>query len=166
MAGLSDASSPHAVGLMIQLAVGDFYRMDYDGMRGWRERALAATEPLSELPLTAASRAILAVAAAFMGAIPEGETHRSEAAGLVDALPDDELGRRLDALADLSTAELYLHRYAGTAAARALAAAAAADGIGARVDAAVARTLARRALARALERAGRASADGRSVRSG
>ena len=29
----------------------------------------------------------------------------------MDALADDELGLRLDALANLATAELYLHRY-------------------------------------------------------
>src|ERR671912_348977 len=35
-----DPSSPAAVELMIHLAGGDFYRMDYDGMRDWGERAL------------------------------------------------------------------------------------------------------------------------------
>ena len=32
---------------MIQLAVGDFYRMEYEAMREWGERALAAAQDLS-----------------------------------------------------------------------------------------------------------------------
>ena len=86
---------------MIQLAVGDFYRMEYEAMRDWGERALAAAQDLSDPPLTAASTAVLAVAAAFMGAIPEAKVRSSEAASLVDALADDELALRLDALANL-----------------------------------------------------------------
>jgi DNA-binding NarL/FixJ family response regulator len=110
LGGLSDASSPQAVELMLNLAAGDFYRMDYEGMRGWGERALDVARALDE-PLVAASLAVLAVAAAFMGPVAEAEAYRSEAAALVDALPDDELAGRLDALTSLSAADLYLHRY-------------------------------------------------------
>ena len=109
--GLSSASSADAVALMIQLAVGDFYRMEYEAMREWGERALAAARDLSDPPLTAASTAVLAVAAAFLGAVADAKSRSSEAAALVDTLADDELGLRLDALANLATAELYLHRY-------------------------------------------------------
>ncbi len=109
--GLPSASSAHAVALMIQLAVGDFYRMEYQAMREWGEPALAAAQDLSDQPLIAASTAVLAVAAAFLGAVADAKTRSSEAAALVDTLADDELGLRLDALANLATAELYLHRY-------------------------------------------------------
>jgi DNA-binding NarL/FixJ family response regulator len=109
--GLPSASSAHAVALMIQLAVGDFYRMDYQAMREWGERALVAAQDLSDQPLIAASTAVLAVAAAFIGAVADAKMRSSEAAALVDTLADDELGLRLDALANLATAELYLHRY-------------------------------------------------------
>jgi ATP/maltotriose-dependent transcriptional regulator MalT len=108
---LSNTSSAHAVALMIQLAVGDFYRMQYEAMREWGERALAGAQDLSDPPLIAASTAVLAVAAAFLGAVPDAKSRSSEAAALVDKLADDELGLRLDALANLATAELYLHRY-------------------------------------------------------
>jgi ATP/maltotriose-dependent transcriptional regulator MalT len=111
LAGLPDARSTTAVQLMIHLATGDFYRMDYEEMREWGARAHEAARALGERPLTAASAAVLAVAEAFMGAIPEAELHSSEAAALADHLPDEELGRRLDSLANLATAELYLHRY-------------------------------------------------------
>jgi ATP/maltotriose-dependent transcriptional regulator MalT len=112
LARLPDASSAAAVELMIHLAAGDFYRMDYEEMREWSARALMAAQALGERPLTAASMGVLAVAEAFIGAIPEAEAHSSHAAALVDALADDELGLRLDSLANLATAELYLHRYA------------------------------------------------------
>jgi DNA-binding CsgD family transcriptional regulator/tetratricopeptide (TPR) repeat protein len=113
---LSDASSPQAVELMIHLAIGEFYRMDYAGMREWGERALAVAQPLGVLSLTAASVAVLAVAEAFVGAVPEAEAYSTQAAALLEALGDDELGGRLDALANLATAELYLHRYQHAAA--------------------------------------------------
>jgi DNA-binding NarL/FixJ family response regulator len=111
LSGLATASSPQAVDLMLHLAAGDFYRMDYEGMRAWGERALGVTRALDELPAAAASLAVLAVATAVTGPLPEAEAYRSVAAALVDALSDDELANRLDALTSLSAADLYLHRY-------------------------------------------------------
>jgi ATP/maltotriose-dependent transcriptional regulator MalT len=116
LSGLPDAASPQAAELMLHLASGDFYRMDYRAMRGWGERALAAARQLGDVPLTAASTAVGAVAAAFTGAIPEADAYRSEAAALVDALPDHRLANRLDAVTTLSAADLYLHRYHDAAA--------------------------------------------------
>src|SRR5439155_18185566 len=63
------SASSQAAALMIQLAVGDFYRMDYEAMRDWGERALATARRLSDPPLAAASTAVLAVAAAFAGTV-------------------------------------------------------------------------------------------------
>ena len=45
---------------MLQLAEGDFYRIDYVGMRRWGERALGVAEELDEL-FHAASLAVIAV---------------------------------------------------------------------------------------------------------
>jgi DNA-binding NarL/FixJ family response regulator len=120
------SSSPEAVELMMHLAAGDFYRMDYEGMRDWGERALVVAETLDE-SLAAASLAVLAVAAAFIGPVSEAQAFRSTAAVLVDSLPDDRLEARLDAVSNLSAANLYLHRYddAAALAARGLAVAAA-----------------------------------------
>jgi DNA-binding NarL/FixJ family response regulator len=114
-----ESSSPQSVALMLQLAVGDFYRMEFEGMRAWGERALAASTALEATVLVAASEGVLAVAAAFVGATPDAEHHRSRAAALLDAVSDEEVGLRLDALATLCTAELYLQRFdAATAHAR------------------------------------------------
>ena len=99
-----------------------FFRMDYELMREWAERALSTARPLGDRPLTAAAVAVLAFASATSGATPEAEAHRSEAAALVADLDDDELALRLDAAANLAGAELYLDRYeeAGAHAERAL----------------------------------------------
>jgi DNA-binding NarL/FixJ family response regulator len=111
LASLSDSSSPQAVVLMIHLAVGGLYRMDFDAVREWGERALAVAGKLGNGPLTAASMALLAVADSFTGDARDARARTSEAAALVDGLPDEELGSRLDSLANLCAAELYLHRY-------------------------------------------------------
>jgi DNA-binding NarL/FixJ family response regulator len=112
LSGLSDTSSSAAVELTINLAVGDFYRMDYQGMGECGERALSAAQPLCEPRLAVAGTAILAVAKAFSGAIPEAEVRCTQAATILAALSDEDLTPRLDALANIATAELYLHRYA------------------------------------------------------
>ena len=109
---LESPGSPEAVALMIELAVDGFYRMEYEPMREWAERALSAARPLDDRPLTAAALATLAYAAALGGAMADAETHRSEAAALVDALSDQELALRLDAAVNLAAAELDLERFA------------------------------------------------------
>lgn len=110
LGGVADASSAQAVTLMLHLADGDFYRMDYVGMRDWGERALVVAERL-EQPLAAASLAVLAVAACFTGVPSEADAFTSTAAVLADTLGDDELEGHLGAVTNLSAAELYLHRY-------------------------------------------------------
>jgi len=116
LASLSEDSSPQAVALMIHLAVGGLYRMDFDTVREWGDRALGVARRLGNRPLTAASTALLAVADSFTGRVKDAQAHTSEAAALVDGLTDEELGRRLDALANLCAAELYLHRFGEAAA--------------------------------------------------
>jgi DNA-binding NarL/FixJ family response regulator len=108
--GVADAFSTQAVTLMLHLADGDFYRMDYVGMRDWGERALVVAEQL-DLPLAAASLAVLGVATCFTGAPSEADAFTSTAAVLADTLTDEELEDHLDAMTNLSAAELYLHRY-------------------------------------------------------
>ena len=103
--GLEDHGSREAVVLMVELATGAFYRVEYEPMRDWAARALAAAHRLGDRPLTAAALAALALACASAGAFAEAEAHRADAAALVDALSDDELALRLDAAANLATAE-------------------------------------------------------------
>ena len=70
----------------------------------------AATALADDLSMVAA-RAMLALAGAFGGEIPAGQAHRLQAARIIDALPDDQLALRLDAVTFLGTAELYLDLY-------------------------------------------------------
>ena len=112
LARLPDPASTQTVELLLHLSTGHFYRQDYPAMRESAERALVAAEALGDKPLMAASGAALTAALAFIGGEPETDTRRIDAAALVDAMSDDELGLRLDAVANLCAAELYLDRFA------------------------------------------------------
>jgi DNA-binding CsgD family transcriptional regulator/tetratricopeptide (TPR) repeat protein len=120
---LPDQGSTEAVPLMIELAMNGFWRARYEPMREWADRAVSSARLLGDALLTAAALAVLALAESTLGAAERGEAAISEAASLVESLPDDELARRLDAAAWLAGAELYLDRYVGADAhaARALA---------------------------------------------
>ena len=109
--GFAEPGSPEAATLMIELAMDGFFRMDYERMREWAERALSAARPLADRPLTAAAVAVLAFGGAASGATEQAGTHLLEAAALVADLDDAELALRLDAAANLAGAELYLDRY-------------------------------------------------------
>jgi ATP/maltotriose-dependent transcriptional regulator MalT len=108
---LEDGDSPEAAALMIELALDGVYRMEYEQIGIWAERALGIARSLGDQPLTASAVAILAWGAGLSGATSEAERHRNEAAALVDALSDRELALRLDAAVNLAGAELYLDRF-------------------------------------------------------
>ena len=106
-----EAGSAEAASLMIDLALGAIYRLDFETSREWATRALDAARPLGERPLTAAATAALATAGAFAGPRADAERHCSQAAALVDAMPDRELALRLDAVSLVTVAEAYLDRF-------------------------------------------------------
>ena len=109
--GLSDPGSSDAATLMIELAMDGFFRMDYELMHEWAERALSAAQALDDRPLTAAAVAVLAFASAANCATEEARRRCLEAAALVAALDDAKIALRLDAAVNLAGAELYLDRY-------------------------------------------------------
>jgi DNA-binding NarL/FixJ family response regulator len=108
---LGDSRSPEAVTLMIELALDSRHRTEYDEMRRWSAEALQLARSLSEDALAAIAVALLANADAFAGAIAEAKAHLHEAAALVDGMPDSALAPRLDAIANVATAELYIDRF-------------------------------------------------------
>jgi DNA-binding CsgD family transcriptional regulator len=108
---LPDRSSPEGAALMIDLAVDAFFGSDYEGMRDWGIEAVETAKPLDDPPLTAAAAAIAAFGGSCAGPIPESEAHRAMAADLVDAMPDEALAQRLDAMQWLSAADFYLEKY-------------------------------------------------------
>jgi ATP/maltotriose-dependent transcriptional regulator MalT len=112
---LTDQHSADAVALMVALAADGLFLMDYTSMQRWGTAAVAGAERLSDPVLTAAAEAVLALGCAFTGDIDQASTHRHVAATLVDALSDDELSDRLDAIGHLAGAEMYLERFEETA---------------------------------------------------
>jgi ATP/maltotriose-dependent transcriptional regulator MalT len=109
---MPDPGSREAAALMIDLGVGAFYRMENDEARAWADRALAVARPLGDAPLEAAAGALAALALAIAGSSKEAGDYRARAAASVDAMDDDELAVRLDAIANLAGAEGYLEGFA------------------------------------------------------
>jgi ATP/maltotriose-dependent transcriptional regulator MalT len=103
--------SPEAVDLMIELALNTVYRTKYEAVQNWAGRAVSVARQLGEPTLTAVALSMFALADAMAGAGAQAQTDASEAAAVIDALPDDELAHRLDAALWLAAAELYLDRY-------------------------------------------------------
>jgi ATP/maltotriose-dependent transcriptional regulator MalT len=111
---LDDPASQQAVELMIALAVNGLIAFNNDERRSWAARALTAAMPLEDHILRAEA---LALSAWPTGSDADAETRTKvdTAAALLDELPDDQVGRRLDALAYLATAEFYLDRFEAAA---------------------------------------------------
>jgi DNA-binding NarL/FixJ family response regulator len=110
LASLGDPDSEEAVKLMIELAVDKFHVAAWDEMRDWAARAIDGSRRLGDPALLAAALGIRAWAASLAG-VGAALEQRDEAAELIDALPDDVLARRLDALAHLAAAEMYVDRF-------------------------------------------------------
>lgn len=108
LAGLEEQVSADGAGLMLDLAMDGYFGADYDRMHMWGERALEIAVQLGEPPLTAAAHAVVCLGDAYGDRIPSALVHHAEAQRLVDALDDLALVQRLDALANLGGAEIYL----------------------------------------------------------
>jgi DNA-binding NarL/FixJ family response regulator len=111
---LTDRGSTAAVELMVALATDGFYRRDFDTMQEWAEAAVAAAA--DDRLLAATAEATLALACSFTGATAPAVEHSEAAARVIDALSDDEISERLEAIGHLAGAELYLDRFVETAA--------------------------------------------------
>jgi DNA-binding CsgD family transcriptional regulator len=111
LASLREPSSAQAAKLMIELAVDKFHVADWAEMRAWAARAIDTARPLGDPALLAAAFGIQAWAASLAGGGAEAQVQCDEAAALVDGLEDDVIARRIDALAHLAAAELYLDRF-------------------------------------------------------
>jgi ATP/maltotriose-dependent transcriptional regulator MalT len=111
LSGLPEPTSVESVGLLIELALNEFYRSNYQAMHDWAGRAVSAANVLGDAPLMAAALAMPGLADAMTGASERARSHRADAAALVDSLSDGELSLRLDAAVWLAAAELYLDLY-------------------------------------------------------
>jgi predicted ATPase/DNA-binding NarL/FixJ family response regulator len=113
---LTDRETEDGVALMVALATDGFFRLEYEAMQRWAASAVTGAAQLHNPPLTAAAEAVLAFGASLTGASESAAAHCLAAAEVIDALPDDELSGRLDAIGHLAAAELYLERFEDTAA--------------------------------------------------
>jgi DNA-binding CsgD family transcriptional regulator/tetratricopeptide (TPR) repeat protein len=108
---LGDAQSADAVDLMVELSVDGFHAGDFESMRRYAERAVAAATPMDERALLAATLSVRAWGGAMAGDGERAQTHCDEATELVDQLSDEEVARRLNTLAHLVGADVWLDRY-------------------------------------------------------
>ena len=108
---LNDRTSPDAASLAIALASTGFQTGSYASSHEWGMRAALAAESPGNQALRAAALSAQAVGAAFAGEVVNGLEMSTAASQLVDSLPDDVIKTRLDALSNLTAAELYLDRY-------------------------------------------------------
>jgi DNA-binding CsgD family transcriptional regulator len=107
---LDGHQSADAATLMLDLAMDAYYAGDYSQMHESGTRALEIAERLGETPLTAAAHAVVTLGDAYGDRIQSAEAHRAAAERIVGALDDDQLSLRLDVLANLGGAEIYLGR--------------------------------------------------------
>src|SRR5262249_44079621 len=75
LAELEEAESAQAVELMIELTVDGSYAADFEAMRDWAERAVAAATRLDERSLFAAALTCRAWAGAFAGGGERAQQH-------------------------------------------------------------------------------------------
>ena len=111
LAELGTEQSAEAVELMIELSVDGFHAGDHEAMRDWASRAVSAATPLGDRTLLAAALSVRAWGGAMAGDGQQAQAHCDEATELVDELSDEEAARRLDALAHLTAADVWLDRY-------------------------------------------------------
>ena len=106
---LEDPDSEQAVDLMIALAVNGMHALNSEEQLAWAGRAVSAATPLQDPALRAEALAL----SAWPSERADAATPRQAdaAAALLDGLHDDEVARRLDALAYLAGAEFYLDRF-------------------------------------------------------
>jgi DNA-binding NarL/FixJ family response regulator len=103
--------SPEAVALLIELASDGLYRVDFDAMQVWAERAVVAAEGVADRALLAAAHAMASLAGAWSGNVEQAKTAATIATRLVDELNDGQLASRLDAAANLASAQLSLAHF-------------------------------------------------------
>jgi DNA-binding CsgD family transcriptional regulator/tetratricopeptide (TPR) repeat protein len=108
---LPEQDSAEGAALMLDLAMDAYYTPDYEQMHAWGARALEVAQRLADMPLTAAAHAVICLGDAYGNRMASAEAHHAEARRLVDSLEDDDLTPRLDAVANLGNAEIYLCRY-------------------------------------------------------
>ena len=107
---LADMTSPKRIGLMMELAVDGFYRMDYDSMADWASRALEAARPLV-IARSPPPRWAWPPSPPTSPGSPRMPRRHAPRAPSHGSMADAELAPRIDwAIDTLAASELYLDR--------------------------------------------------------
>ncbi|MFZ0014026.1 MAG: AAA family ATPase [Acidimicrobiia bacterium] len=108
---LDDPSSAAGVSLLVALTTASLYLSDQERMLEWGRLAVEAAANLGDQTLLAAALAAHTLGAAFAARDSLAATQHDRCAQLVDDLTDGAIASRLDALSNLTMAELYLDRH-------------------------------------------------------
>ena len=112
LAALGDGDRHEAVTLKLELAAAALMGGTFDAANGRLVDAVVwEASELGDQPLTAAACGMSVMAAFLTGDLAAIQARADEAGRLVDALPDETLMRRLDAVVWLGWGELHLQRW-------------------------------------------------------
>ncbi len=107
----AEAKPAERVALLIAKLMDRFFEREFKEMVKWGEDAVAAAEDIDDAPLQAAAMASLVMACALAGRVAQAEEVRSRVVPMIDAMSDEDLAVRLDAMGALSAAEMYLDHF-------------------------------------------------------
>ncbi|MGH3697456.1 MAG: helix-turn-helix transcriptional regulator [Pseudonocardiaceae bacterium] len=108
LAALPDHGGQPVSALTLELAQVAFWRRDYRAMHRFTDQALDGARLLDNAPLLVDAVAQRAFAGYQLGATADALGYLAEAADIADALPDQVLARRIEALSHLGHVETVL----------------------------------------------------------
>ncbi len=107
----SERSSSTVAALELELAADRYFEGDWSQMQFHAQSALAGSRQFANASLTAAATAVLGLAEINLGQAPAAGQRVTEAAALLDSIPDRELRAHLGAVHWVGWCEHHLERY-------------------------------------------------------
>lgn len=107
---LPPGPSPERLSLLLELAADGFYRGDFQALADNAARTLDLARALDDRAHVMGALAATAMGDTMTGRVAAAALACDAAAAAFDALPDEELARRLDGAHFLTLAEMYLER--------------------------------------------------------
>jgi ATP/maltotriose-dependent transcriptional regulator MalT len=108
---LAGKEFPETASLAIELSFVGLMQGDFAANRTWALRALELARRFGSEPIAATALGFLAMSSHATGDMAAAAARLDEAALLVDAMPDSDLTKRIDATLWLGWNETYLERY-------------------------------------------------------
>ncbi len=110
LSALPDQATAAAAAVKFELGCGELDRGDHAAARRWAQEALATLRPHGPAGRHAAAAGLLAAMDATCGDVTAAVTHATDAASLLDGMPDREPGEQSAAALWLGWSELFLGR--------------------------------------------------------